>query len=115
MKPYYSKIAHQAEQHWVDFPSFWEFSPKLPISPTPESHKISPAASVKTLIETFRRETKASKQFTDLYDSNPDSGDKDVVKELTKLLDPDTVLPAGYKRVAEQDVIIGFGCKPGTI
>ena len=72
---------------------------------------LPPAASVNTLIETFRRETKASKQFTDLYNSDPDSGDKDVVKELAKLLalDPYIVLPAGYKRVTEQDVIIGFG------
>ena len=120
MKAYCSKIAHQAEQHWVDFPGFLGIFSQIAYfaysrEPQDLSH-LPPAASVKTLVDTFRRETKASKQSTDLYDDpDPGSGDKDVVKELTKLLalNPDTVLPAGYKRVTEQDVSVGFGVPVG--
>ena len=114
-KAFCSKIAHQTELNWVNFEGFQGVFCQIAYfvySREPQDLTHLPGvASVKALIETFRRETKAQGQSVEVYDDpDPGTGDKDVVKELTKMLakDPEMQLPVGYKRVLDHDVSVVY-------
>ena len=115
LKAYCHKISHQAELNWVDYSGFvgcfCQFAYYIFGREPQDLSYLPPVVSVKALIDTMRSATKASGHSVEVYDEpDPGSGDKDVVKQLTKLLaeDPQTPLPHGYKRVQDQDLTVSF-------
>ena len=115
LKAYCHKVTHQAELNWVDYRGFvgcfCQFAYYIFGREPQDLSYLPPVVSVKALIDTMRTATKASGHSTEVYDEpDPGSGDKDVVRQLTKLLaeDPNTPLPAGYKRVQDQDLTVSF-------
>ena len=115
LKSYCHKMARQTELNWVDYngfvESFCQFAYFI-YGREPQDLSYLPAVvAVKSLIDTMRSATQAAGHSTEVYDEpDPGTGDKDVVKQLTRLLldDPNTPMPQGYKRVQDQDLTVSF-------
>ena len=71
---------------------------------------LPPVLSVMKLIEFMKEMYRSSKLSTEMFEDDPGSGDKDVVRRLNAYLadDPNTPMPDGYKRVVDRDIKIRY-------
>jgi hypothetical protein len=71
---------------------------------------LPPVLSLMKLIEFMKEMYRSNKLSTEMFEDDPGSGDKDVVRRLNAYLvnDPNTPMPDGYKRVVDRDIEIRY-------
>jgi hypothetical protein len=110
MKSYCLKVLKQSELTSTDYEGFKGLFCQIAYfifssDPHDMSH-LPPVLSVMKLIEFMREMYRSSKLSTEMFEDDPGTGDKDVVRRLNAYLvnDPNTPMPDGYKRVVDRDI-----------